>query len=387
MKRALPLVLLTSLLIWSCTGQVSMPPVETTPPPPPPPPEKTLADVPVDDVKLVLSLALPSLVGRVPTNEERDRLDSEGSSAMLPILESALAEPTFAQSARTLIERKLSVSGVRDDVDFGLPGNLAAHIVKNGLPWSQILTADSCYDRDDNAIACDTGAPYAAGVLTTRGYMISRAGRFNLTRSSTLMRAFACQGYPQDYALEPLLPKEKLIPLFRAETFEEVTDPRAAGGFGNGEGCYFCHGQFGAHAQLFVKFDVNGIYRPEATGEQDPVGELGRSYDGLLASHFNDPAERALENSQMFGQPVANIVEAAQVFTQNPVFTTCAVRNVMEHALMVDPSVDVDPRLLTRIADRARARHADPTLADLVVATLTDPLVIDSITTSLRGAP
>ena len=97
--------------------------------------------------------------------------------------------------------------------------------------------------------------------------------------------------------------------------------------------------------------------------------------------------ERQLEVSQMFGQPVENLAHAAQVFTANPVFSTCAVRNVMEHALLVDSAVDVDERLLTRIADAARARNADPLLIDLVIATLTDPLVIDSVAASLRGEP
>jgi hypothetical protein len=354
-----------------------------------PPAERTLADVPVDDALFVLQVALPPLVGRNALPEEQQRLRDEGSSALASIVEEALHEPAFAQSARTLIERKLSVSGQRDGVDFGLPGNLAAHIAANELPWSQILTADACYDSDGDAIACDSGAPYTAGVLTTRGYLKSRAGRFNLTRSSTLMRAFACIGYPQPEDLEPLLPKEKLIELFRAESIEEAseTDPRANGGFGNGEGCYFCHGQFGSHAQLFVKFDDQGIYRPEATGDQDPTGELGRSTNGLMTSHMADPADRVVERSQMFGQAVDNLVGAAQVFVQNPVFATCSVRNVMEHVLLVEPSIDVDFRLLTRIADEARTRADEPTLQDIVVATLSDPLVIDSVVSSLRGEP
>ena len=355
----------------------------------PPPPERTLADVPVDDALFILQVALPPLVGRTPLPEEQQRVRDEGSVALTSIVEDALQEPAFAQSARMLIERKLSVSGQRDGVDFGLPGNLAAHIAANALPWSQILTADSCYDASGNAITCDSGAPYTAGVLTTRGYLISRAGRFNLTRSSTWMRAFACIGYPQPEDLEPLLPKEKLIELFRAESIEEAsaTDPRANGGFGNGEGCYFCHGQFGSHAQLFVKFDVNGLYRVDATGDQDPNGELGRSVDGLMTSHMADPADRVVERSRMFGEPVESLAGAAQVFVQNPVFTTCSVRNVMEHVLLVEPSINVDYRLLLRIADEARLRDDDPSLQDFIVATLSDPLVIDSVVASLRGEP
>jgi hypothetical protein len=390
-RHIMVLVALTALvaLPLGCTATVDAPAIAPSAPPVPPPAERSLVDVPIDDALLVLQVALPPLVGRTPLPAEQQRVRDEGAGALVGILEEALAEPAFAESARTLIERKLSVSGERDGIDFGLPGNLAAHIARDALPWSTILTADSCYDASGANIACDSGAPYTAGVLTTRGYLKSRAGRFNLTRASTLMRAFACTGYPQNEELEPLLPKDKLIPLFRAESVEEATetDARAAGGFGNGEGCYYCHGQFAKHAQLFVKFDVDGVYRAEATGAQAEPGELGRSVDGLMTSHFVDPTERALERSFMFGQPVDTLVEAALAFVANPVFATCSVRNVMEHALLVDPAVDVDHRLLARIADAARGRATDPSLPDLVIATLTDPLVIDSVVFSLRGAP
>jgi hypothetical protein len=393
MRAGLPLLSAIALASVGCAGQVrppSAPPAEEpaeVPVAEPAPPG--LADVPVEDARLLLTVSFPQLVGRLPTALEHERVVEEGPAALVPVLEAALAEPAFAESARTLISRKLSVSGVRDGVDFNLPGNLAAHIAKNALPWSQILTADRCYDEAGAPGACDSGAPYAAGVLTTRGYLMSRAGRFNLTRASTLLRAFACEGYPLNEELQPLLPKEQLIELFRAESVEEAaeTDERAAGGFGNGEGCYYCHGQFGAHAQLFVKFDDEGRWRAEATGQQDPDGELGRSTGGLMTSHFFDPGAKADEASMMFGRPVANLAEAAQVFVEDPVFSTCAVRNVLEHVLLVDAAIHVDYRILERSAARARERHEDPTLQDIVIATLTDPLVIQSVAASLRGAP
>ena len=80
------------------------------------------------------------------------------------------------------------------------------------------------------------------------------------------MRAFACRTYPMERDLQPPLEADLLIPMFRAETPEEQTVAEATNGFGNGFGCYSCHSQFGAHAQLFVKFDTSGVWHADADG-------------------------------------------------------------------------------------------------------------------------
>ena len=124
-------------------------------------------------------------------------------------------------------------------IDFGLPGNLAAYLVKNDRPWSEIITASDCYDAAGKAIKCDSGAPYGAGVLTTRAILLSRSGRFNLTRASTITRTFACKTYPIDpEELQPRVDKTWLIDMFQANNPEEQTVEEARNGFGNGFGCY-----------------------------------------------------------------------------------------------------------------------------------------------------
>jgi hypothetical protein len=170
------------------------------------------------------------------------------------------------------------------------------------------------------------------------------------------------------------------MPMFRALTREEQTDPEAAmSGAVNGFHCYACHGQFGAHAQLFVRFDVSGMWREDATGLQREGGMPGESFGGLMASHL-EPEFAASEVSQMVGQEVANLSEAMQALTQTDAFWSCAAQRVIELALDLDPSRGIDAELLASIAQSARARSASPTFQDLVVAALAHPDV--AITTA-----
>ncbi len=331
-----------------------------------------------------LAQLAPMLAGRELRGDELGRLEAEGGRAIRPLLVAWAGEPGFAEAARQLVSNRLATSGQKDGIDFDLPGNLAAQLARTDAPWSRILTEPGCYDRAGNAIACDTGAPYAAGVLTTRAYQVSRLGRFNLTRASSLLRTFACRGYPMEDGLQPYIDRSRLIAMFRATSAADQEDERASGGFGNGHACYTCHGQFSLHAQLFVRFDASGTWRADATGLQDPAGELGRSHGGLMASHLEDPAEAASEASQLFGREVANLAEAAAVLASSDAFRSCAARRLLEHALALDDSVVVDPDLLHAIATRA---GGDPSLGALMVETFSDPIVVESVLAGIGGEP
>lgn len=390
--------LVLAFALGACTGSVGSPeptaPAGVTSPPPrpapsapaaPPVPTYDVTTVSADDAEAYMALLVQPLVGRVLATTERTQLAARGGAAIAPIVRAWARDRGFAEGARRLVQQKLSVSGARDGIDFELPGHLAAYVVQRDLPWSTLITADYCVSREGSRIACDTGAPYTAGVLTTRAFLTSRASRFNLTRSSALMRAFACRKYPLDEALQPRLAKETLIPMFRALTAEEQTDPRAQSGFGNGLGCYTCHGQFSAHAQLFVKFDGEGRWRADADGLQDPAGELGRSTGTLMASHLVDPREAREERSQVFGAPVDNLAEAAAVIAASPVFAECGARNLLELALGLDAASEIDPRLLADIAAAARRDAPDPTLGRLLIETFTHPRVVEATLKSLTG--
>lgn len=377
-------------IVSGCDGQIESHPSDAPASEPAPSTGATtnldVASLDADTTLTYLNKIAPPLVGRVLTASEAEAVKNGGGKAIEDVVRGFTQDPAFVRAARTLVEQKLSVSGQKGDIDFDLPGNIVEHAVKNGLPWSTILTADTCYDRSDKPIACDSGAPYVAGVLTTRGYLKSRASRFNLTRASTLLRAFACRGYPQEDTLQPRIDRERLIPMFRAMNPSEQTEEKAKGGFGNGEACFTCHGQFSLHAQLFVKFDQDGLYQPTADGIQDPDGELGRSLNGLMASHLDDPDEAKNEKSSFFGEDVDDLAGAAKVLSKNPVFAECAVRNVLEYSLLIqNPDKNVNPLLLQSVANEAKAIDADPTFDDIVIATFTAPGVVEGVLANLDG--
>ena len=288
MKR----LILTITLLSACQEMEKLPPVEQAPTGPRQPAEVFVLTAP--QATTYLARLAPMLAGRVLNDEELARIAQDPTTSVRAVVDAWTKDSYFQHAARDMISQKLLVSGERDGIDFDLPGNLAAYIAANNLPYSTILTADYCVDAFGNKGACDTGAPFAAGVLGTRAYLASRAGRFNLTRASTMMLAFACSRYPMDTEMQPRVEREQLIKMFQVESLADQTDDRARSGFGNGEQCYTCHGQFAVHAQVFVRFDESGLWQAAATGQQDtgPDAELGRSLNGLMASHLVDPALR-----------------------------------------------------------------------------------------------
>ena len=333
------------------------------------------------------------VVGRLLNADEDNLIYHFGADAIVPIVEGWIDEPAFAESARAMLQVKLAASGNKDGIDFELPGNLAAHLARSDRPYAELLTAPYCVDAVGAEIPCDTGAPYAAGVLTTRAYLIANASRFNLRRARRMMFIFASNTYPMDPLLQPPIGKDALIPMFRAETPEEQTVPEAANGFGNGSACYSCHSQFSAHAQLFVRFAQDGLWHADATGLQDPENELGRSTNGLFTSHFVSPVSAPLEISQVFGKPVKTLTDAGRVITETPGFYPCAARNVLEYSFGMSESdaTTIEPALLRQLAELARARDlrlrpeaaasgaGGPTFGDLFVVALTHPRVLQVV--------
>lgn len=347
------------------------------------------APLTVDEARFYLARIAPQLASRSLSYDENRLIDMVGAEAIAPIIDGWTAEPGFAEAIRFMIQDQLHVSGARDGVDFELPGNLAAEIAAEGLPWSTLLTADYCVDAGGRHIACDTGAPYESGVLATRAYMIANKGRFNLTRAKRMLETFACRVYPMEQEIQVPLAKPVLIPMFQAEKPEEQTVDEAKGGFGNGAACYNCHSQFGAHAQIYVRFDDEGLWRAEATGLQDPAGELGRSVDGLYTSHMNDPVAAMSEASQMFGQPVANMREATDVLSGSVLFQQCTVKNIIGRAFGIPSGASpmIDDELVAELAQRVTADSDDPSIRQYMIAVFTERRVIDAVLDTMEDAP
>ncbi len=340
------------------------------------------------DVRAYLSSIAPILVSRTLSADEQAVIDEAARgddplAAIDTVLHGWADDPALAEAAREMIQTRLSVSGASAEINFELPGNLAAYTVANQLPWSTLVTADYCVGDDLAQIDCDSASPYRAGILTTRAFLKARASRFNLTRASTMMNTFACQHYPLADDLEPRIARERLRTMFKADSPEDQEDPQAAGAFGNGFACYSCHGQFAWHAQLFVQFDDQGMWREDATGLQDPDGELGRSLGGLYASHLATPEEARVPASQMLGQPVADLREAGAVLAASPELAACTTKGVLEYGIGLEQGAEIDPALIAEIA--AQLAPAQATFADYAVAVFTNRRVIQTVIRSFHA--
>ncbi|MFK7822733.1 MAG: cytochrome c [Oligoflexales bacterium] len=310
-----------------------------------------------------------SSISEISSNPEaRDEL-------IKSILSGWVASPRFPPALRKYVESLLRTSGETTEIDYGLPGYLAEYIAKNNLPLSTIITSKNCIDENGNSIACDSGASFGAGVLTTRAFLAANKGPYNLSRAGRLLHSFACKSYPLDTKKEPPIPKKDLIPVFAATNGE---------GFGNGTNCYLCHSQFGKHTQLFVKFDDKGIYQSTASGQQNPDQEVagGHSIEGLYTSHFLPESSAQEEESEFFGTPVKNLREAANVLAKDPEFVNCAAKNILGFYLRLKDTtiLSVDEALFEDITNKTLAISTDPSFGDLIVSVFTHPEIIRSMT-------
>lgn len=324
----------------------------------------------------------PFIAGRSLSLSERQRIDAGQYQAFEQILREWTTSPSFPRIARQMITELTRAAGQSDSFEADLPGNLAEYLARERLPYSQLLTASSCYNKSLQPIACDTGAPYTAGLLTTRSYLRAHASRFNLSRAISMVEEFLCMSYPMPDNFQPREAMNTLINLFARDPDTPEKDVSSFG-FGRAH-CYSCHGQFAPHTQLFVRFDRSGLYRAAATGQQNPAlqpGESGTAEQLLYTSHFRDPQRSSQEYSQMLGQPVQNLAEAAQVLRKTKEFKACAVRRVLSFGARLERSQvsriqDAD---VEKILGDLGQISADPSFSDYFYAVFKDPRVITAM--------
>ncbi len=338
---------------------------------------------------LYMSVLAKSLVARVLSDEEESVLENEGEAAIAPMLTGWTTEQAFAEFARAMVETRIWTGGeASGKIDYNLPGRIVTHVVRHNLPWAEVLTSPRCYDADDQAMPCDTGAPFSAGLLTTRAFLESNADAYNMGRAQVWFSAFACRQYPFEEELEPLVDASRLVSELAATELSPLPDGSADG---SGRSCYSCHGQAAPHAQLFVKFDDKGRWDAAATGLQAEGASLGRSERGFFASHYVDSEQAQSERSVLFGVGVDHLGAAAEVLTAHPVFERCTVQLLLDQAIGLErdfSSLDqsqslVAPELLEEIAAKSRADTPPLTLASLAVHTFSHPRVEEAVVRSV----
>jgi hypothetical protein len=323
-----------------------------------------------------MSYLSSKLVNRPLSSEEVAQIRSQGTQAFPIILEAWSNDARFHQSVRQYVEVLFATNGSSNGINFDLPGNLGLDIARRKRPYSDLVTAQSCVDAQGNITACDSGAPFSAGVLTMRAFLRKAQGAYNISRAGKMMHKFLCTTYPLPDALEPKLRVTDLI-----SEFATVSGPIT---FGNGNNCYSCHSQFGHHAQFFVKFDLDGNYRANATGLQSVGATAGYSANNLLTSHLVDPLRARDESSQILGQRASNLQEAARVIANSSLFLPCAIQHMMRHFLKLSDQnmASIKPDLFKKISDDAKVLNQNPSFSHLLQSLITNRSVIDSFVKS-----
>lgn len=316
------------------------------------------------------------IVHRPLTAQEISLVRAQGVNSFATIVQGWFADPRFMDSAQFYVENLIRTSGQTSTVNMDVPGYLGRDMARRQRPYSDLVAAPTCVNRNGQTMACDSGAPFSAGVLTTKAYLVTKVGPYNIARAGKMISQFLCTTYPLPDTDEPRIALPDLINQF-ATVNGAIT-------FGNGNNCYSCHSQFGHHAQFFVKFDLSGNYQMSASGVQNPNATDGFSTNNLLTSHFRNPQRAAMESSQMLGQPAANLADAGRVLAQNRRFLPCAVKNLMTYYMRLQPSVvtTIKPDLYIQIADRAKILNANPSFSHLLTAIITNQAVFDSFVKS-----
>ena len=328
--------------------------------------------VDADQAVSYLSIFSSQIVHRPLTAAEVTQVRNSGAAVFQQILDKWFLEAEFLNSSQIYIENLLRTSGVTATADYNLPGYLGRDVARKNRPYSDLITANSCVNSAGQNISCDTAAPFVAGVLTTKAYLTTAKGAYNISRAGKLMDKFLCTTYPLADVEEPKLRQEELIGQFATQN-GTIT-------FGNGNNCYSCHSQFGLHAQFFVKFDLNGNYIPNATGIQNTLATDGFSNNGLATSHLKDPARSGLENSHILGKNAANLADAATIIVQSSRFLPCAVKSMMQYYMrLTSQNIEtIKPDLYSEIARQAKLKQAAPSISHLLSSIITDPSVYNS---------
>lgn len=325
-----------------------------------------------DQAVSYLSLFSTQIVHRPLTAAEVTQVRSQGSAAFGTIIARWFLEPEFINSSQIFVENLMRTNGVSETTDYNLPGNLGRDIARRNRPYTDLITANTCVNAAGNNMACDTTAPFTAGVLTTKAFLSTAKGAYNISRAGRMMDKFLCTTYPLAEIDEPKLQVNQLIDQFATQN--------GAITFGNGNNCYSCHSQFGLHAQFFVKFNLNGVYVANANGLQNPAATDGFSTNGLATSHLRTPASAESESSRILGQNAANLSEAARIIAQSSRFLPCAVKSMMQHYMRLNTqsAASIKPDLYNELARVARLQQPAPSISHLLTAIITSPDIFNS---------
>jgi hypothetical protein len=217
-------------------------------------------------------------------------------------------------------------------------GRLAAHVVAEDRPWSEVVTAD--YTLADEIVATVWGLPYdwsrsgwqvtryedgrpLAGVLSD-GWVFTRMpsteNNKNRERASLIADALICHDYPG----RPVTIPDDI----------DLTDESAiANAIETNEVCVGCHQTLDPLANAF--YSHYALRFPEY------------EYEYPLQQYTPGQAASA-EPARWYGQPIEDIAELGRAIADDPRFSICAIRRFYSELMHV-PVDDVPQEAIARL--------------------------------------
>lgn len=378
-----------SLLVCAMLALGACNAADTAPPPPAgtptPTPDPVYSNETYAQALKTVSLRLRGVTP--PIAHTQDVL-TNGRSAYLDYVDQYLdpvANENLARTLRDFYRAMFLMGGNIDGIDYDQVPNLAAHLVVNDKPVTEMLTAEYCVGPDLLPLPdCTDGAPAGqrAGVISNKAFLekFGQADTVNMRRISVVHQIFSCGIYPD--------PLENPPPLVRTNTPEsawpindngtpddpndDFPDPQLAPFVddpagpsprihkkyqtklpsASGARCHDCHGLLNARRPVFTFYDTEGVYDPSRSiglsttndGEDNveaPSVNGSQDYCSVITPETDDDMDNAnawecsMQNPPAFyrGQQVNNLKEFGAAILSHDRFYECMTTRHYNYAL------------------------------------------------------
>ncbi len=260
------------------------------------------------------------LSAKTPSESDWEKLTNKENFDLL--IDDLIESQEFIEKMQTYHQEYFEMPANNADINYREPSNLAAYLIKENIDFRKIVTADYCVNDELEKIPCDAFSSdedtkkYAAGVLTTRGFLTEFAAAYNFKRTAKSFSFFSCSEYPD--LDDPGLPRELVSA--KSKEFNSITaTPK----------CYNCHSTMNPRASLFYNFDISGKFSLNPDNIEDAKKTRD---DANEISHIDDliiPGTKPVYN----GIEVNNLREYALDMVSDEKFVNCQSKRIINYLL------------------------------------------------------
>ncbi len=215
----------------------------------------------------------------------------------------------------------------------------AARITVNGLPYTDLFTADTntcpTFNGTDFVDGNCVNGPETAGVLTDPGVHAQYFGNLAFRRNRFFQETFACRKQPSEFSdnPQPMGAGTYTSPW----PFESVGAPVNGGRIDfqdvSSAICANCHSTANHRSPLFAVFDANGQYQAPSGSGQSTTYTVLIPVTGSPQAMLSDFLPAGETTAWKFGFPVSNLKEMGQAMAQDDEILDCAVARIWNFAM------------------------------------------------------